>query len=90
MQDDRARAEALLFFNGKRDFLDEDEAMYASEDVDSAIEELVASVQGRLPALQQQALQLAEGIQVRAMTVSGMTGFTSIATPALSVLSAAQ
>ena len=73
MQDDRARAEALLFFNGKRDFLDEDEAMYASEDVDPAIEELVASVLERLPALQQQSLQLADGIQVHAMTVTGLT-----------------
>ena len=77
MQDDRARAEALLFFNGKRDFLDEDEAMYASEDVDPAIEELVASVQGQLPALQQQSLQLADGIQVRAMTMLQLTECTS-------------
>ena len=73
MQDDRARAEALLFFNGKRDFLDEDEAMYASEDVDPAIEELVASVLERLPALQQQSLQLADGVQVHAMTVLRLT-----------------
>ena len=65
MQDDRARAEALLFFNGKRDFLDEDEALYASEDVDPAIEEQVTSVQELLPLLQQEAAQLSEGIQVR-------------------------
>lgn len=65
MQDDRARAEALLFFNGKRDFLDEDEALCASEDVDPAIEERVTSVQELLPLLQQEAAQLSEGIQVR-------------------------
>ena len=65
VQDDRARAEALLFFNGKRDFLDEDEALYASEDVDPAIEERVTSVQELLPLLQQEAAQLSEGIQVR-------------------------
>ena len=86
MQDDRARAEALLFFNGKHDFLDEDEAMYASEDVDPAIEELVASVQGGLPALQQQSLQLADGIQVHAMTMSQLTGCTSLATGILRIL----
>lgn len=67
MQDDRARAEALLFFNGKRDFLDEDEAVYASEDVDPSIQELVAYVQEQLPALQQQSLQLSDGIQVIAL-----------------------
>ena len=50
VQDIRARAEALLFFDGKRDFLDEDEAMYASEDVDPVIQELVASVQQQLPS----------------------------------------
>ena len=65
-QDDRARAEALLFFNGKRDFLDEDEAAYASEDVDPAIQELVASVQERLPLLQKQAAQLSDGVEVKA------------------------
>ena len=82
MQDDRARAEALLFFNGKRDFLDEDEAMYASEDVDPAIEELVASVLERLPTLQQQSLQLTDGIQV----TLGLTDETPIATSLLCVL----
>ena len=85
-QDDRARAEALLFFNGKRDFLDEDEAMYVSEDVDPAIEELVASVQERLPALQQQSLQLVEGIQVHAMSMSGLTYLSSSAASVLRVL----
>ena len=65
MQEDRARAEALLFFNGKRDFLDEDEAVYASEDVDPAIRELVDSVQEQLPLLQKQAGQLSDGIEVR-------------------------
>lgn len=65
MQDDRARAEALLFFNGKRNFLDEDEALYASKDVDPAIEERATSVQELLPLLQQEAAQLSEGIQVR-------------------------
>ena len=63
-QDDRARAEALLFFNGKRDFLDEDEAVYASEDVDPVIQGLVASVQEQLPLLQKQAAQLSDGIEV--------------------------
>ena len=66
MQDDRARAEALLFFNGKRDFLDEDEAVYASADVDPAIQELVASVQQQLPLLQKQAAQLSDSIEVHA------------------------
>ena len=64
MQEDRARAEALLFFNGKRDFLDEDEATYASEDVDPAVQELVDSVQEQLPLLQKQASQLSDGIEV--------------------------
>lgn len=64
MQEDRARAEALLFFNGKRDFLDEDEAVYASEDVDPAIQELVDSVQEQLPLLEKQADQLSDGIGV--------------------------
>ena len=42
--------------------------MYASEDVDPAIEGLVASVQQQLPLLQKQALQLSDGMEVRAMT----------------------
>ncbi len=65
VQEDRARAEALLFFNGKRDFLDEDEAMCTSEDVDPAVEERVASVQELLPLLQQEASHLSKSIQVR-------------------------
>lgn len=72
MQDDRARAEALLFFNGKRDFLDEDEAVYASEDVDPVIQELVAPVQEQLPLLQKQAAQLSDGIEVHATTLVSM------------------
>ena len=69
-QDDRARAEALLFFNGKRDFLDEDEAVYASEDVDPLIQELVASVQEQLPLLQKQTARLSDGIEVDAVHAS--------------------
>lgn len=66
MQEDRARAEALLYFNGKHtNGASTNGSVDDSEVLDPALQELVTLIDSQLEALQKQMTQLNDCLEVR-------------------------
>ena len=66
MQEDRARAEALLFFNGKHtNGASTNGSVDDSEVLDPALQELMTSIDTLLEGLQKQVTQLNDCLKVR-------------------------